>query len=211
MRRYTSDEKEFLKKIIPGNSHRDIAALFNGRFTSGITLDQVKSFIKNNDLNTGRTGRFVKGQVSWNKGKTWDEFMPADSQERSRSTTFKNGNLPANHREIGDERISKDGYIEVKVAMFRQRKANDCWVMKHRLIWEEANGPVPDGHKVVFKDGDKTNLDVDNLMLVSMAQHAVMAKRGLHGVGETGRMVADLVMAVNRAEKKVGGRRGHEN
>lgn len=203
MRRYKPEEKEYLKQIIPGHSYKEIADLFNARFENKITTSHVKTFISNNKLNTGRTGRFTSGQTAWNKDKKWDEYMPVASQDKSRKTTFTQGNLPTNHREVGDERISKDGYIEVKVAMYRRQKANDCWVMKHRLIWEEANGAIPAGHNVTFKDRDRTNLSLDNLMLVSKAQNAVMSKYGLHGGKEVGRTTADLVMATTSAKKRL--------
>lgn len=33
----------------------------------------------------------------------------------------------------------------------------------HRLIWEERNGPVQPGFYVIFKDGDKENITIENL------------------------------------------------
>ncbi len=41
---------------------------------------------------------------------------------------FAKGNVPPNHRPVGSERISKDGYIEVKVAEPKQVeiKAESC-------------------------------------------------------------------------------------
>lgn len=44
---------------------------------------------------------------------------------------------------------------------------NDNFVLKHRFLWETANGPIPKGHKVIFADGDKTNITLDNLIMVS--------------------------------------------
>ena len=76
--------------------------------------------------------------------------------------------------------------------------------MKHRLIWEEANGVMPPGHNVTFKDGDRTNISLKNLMLVSKAQNAVMAESsGFHGGKEVGRTAADLVMAYDRHKKRL--------
>lgn len=47
---------------------------------------------------------------------------------------------------------------------------------KHRLIYEEHYGPIPDGYAVVFKDSDKSNVTIDNLMLISRANLAVINK-----------------------------------
>lgn len=40
----------------------------------------------------------------------------------------------------------------------------------HRKIYEEHNGPIPDNMKIVFKDRDKSNLSIDNLMLCTNAE-----------------------------------------
>jgi HNH endonuclease len=33
----------------------------------------------------------------------------------------------------------------------------------HHMVWEEAHGPLPNGSEIVFKDGDKENVAIDNL------------------------------------------------
>jgi hypothetical protein len=38
---------------------------------------------------------------------------------------------------------------------------------KHVWLWEQENGPVPEGHVVAFKDGNPANVDVSNLILLS--------------------------------------------
>ena len=37
----------------------------------------------------------------------------------------------------------------------------------HHIIWIEHHGPIPPGHKVVFKDGNHLNWDVSNLELLT--------------------------------------------
>ena len=67
---------------------------------------------------------------------------------------------------IGGERISK-GYVMVKVREKPSRPGGrDNWKYKHVLVWEEANGPLPDGHVLLFADRDTTNCSLDNLLLV---------------------------------------------
>ena len=97
-------------------------------------------------------------------------------------TRFKPGDEPAKGRAIpiGTERVSKDGYIEVKTSRLSDRQnANKCWKPKHRLIWEAEHGPAPRGHIVVFLDGDKTNCSLDNLACISRADAAQINQRGL--------------------------------
>lgn len=39
-------------------------------------------------------------------------------------------------------------------------------VYLHRMVWEEANGPVPPRHQLHFKNGDKLDVRIENLELV---------------------------------------------
>ena len=66
---YTECERKFMAEYVPGHSYREIQAAFTERFGWEITIGQVTSYIGNNHLNTGRTGRFEKGYVPPNKGK----------------------------------------------------------------------------------------------------------------------------------------------
>ena len=67
--RYTKEEQEFMRRDVPGHSHREIQQAFCEQFGWNISINQVKTYIKNHKLNTGRTGRFEKGHVPANKGE----------------------------------------------------------------------------------------------------------------------------------------------
>jgi len=41
------------------------------------------------------------------------------------------------------------------------------WTTLHRILWEDARGPIPKGLKLRFKDGDKLNVELGNLELIS--------------------------------------------
>ena len=118
--------------------------------------------------------RFVKGQEPHNKGKRIGEFMSAEGIERSSSTRFKKGHLPHNTRPIGYERVDPiDGYTFIKVSM------SGKMVAKHRYVWEQAHGKVPDGCVVSFRDGNRRNCDLSNLYLLSredVARRRVLAE-----------------------------------
>ena len=105
--------------------------------------------------------RFVKGQEPANKGMRQEDFMSREGIERSSRTRFKPGQLPHNTKPIGYERLDDNGYVYIKVSMEQKM------VLKHRYVWEQANGPIPDGHNIAFRDGDRTNCQLDNLYLIS--------------------------------------------
>ena len=41
----------------------------------------------------------------------------------------------------------------------------------HRKVWRDAHGPVPQGFFIHHKDGDKTNNDINNLVLLDALTH----------------------------------------
>lgn len=41
----------------------------------------------------------------------------------------------------------------------------------HRLEWEKHNGPIPNGFIIHHKDGNKLNWNIDNLEMLSRAEH----------------------------------------
>ncbi len=54
-KKYSEVEKIFLEKVIPGNSYKKTAELFNETFDNKITWEQVKNFSKNNDILVNKT------------------------------------------------------------------------------------------------------------------------------------------------------------
>lgn len=97
-----------------------------------------------------RMAQFKAGQQAWNKGVR----CVVGVQEGCRRTQFRKGHLGGraaeNMKPIGALRIS-DGQLQRKVnndLPFMRR-----WVAEARLVWEAANGPVPAGHVVTFRDG----------------------------------------------------------
>lgn len=43
--------------------------------------------------------------------------------------------------------------------------------LAHDVVWERVHGPIPDGHRVHHRDGDKQNNVIENLELVSHLTH----------------------------------------
>lgn len=191
---YTKEERAFFQAFVPGHSHKEIRDTFETEFGWPIKLTQVKAYIKNNKLNTGRTGRFEKGFVPHNKGQT-GVCAPGCKQ-----TWFKKGHEPTNHKPVGSERIdNKDGYVLIKT------KEPRTWELKHRVIWEERHGPIPEGKCLIFLNGDKTDVRLENLKLIDRKVHVRMNQSGLRfddsdstraAVG-----VAELLSAIGEAKR----------
>ena len=137
-------------------------------------MDLTRSAVQNarNKFGTGcnihDAGRFHKGDVPANKGRTWDEMgISAESRERMLRTTFRKGDLPHNTRALLDVRQAKGGYMEIHVGLGRMERANDQWIPLGCFNWMAANGrDWPDGCRCAHADGDVTNDDADNIVPV---------------------------------------------
>ena len=111
-----------------------------------------------------KANQFAKGQSPANKGKRIEEFMSEEGIRRSSRTRFKRGHRPHNQRDIGTECVHGDGYVYLRIE-------SGC-VLKHRYVWEQANGEVPEGYVVAFRDGNRQNCDLSNLYLLSREDNA---------------------------------------
>lgn len=143
----------------------------------------------------GRATRFQKGLMPWNKGLTG---LP--STGRMTDTQFRKGRKPGNWLPIGSFRTNKDGYL--------QRKVTDTgypprdWIAVHVLLWEEHKGPVPAGHCVCFKDGNKQHVELENLELITRAER--MRRNTIHRyppeLKDAIRTVSKLKRTIQRVE-----------
>ena len=53
------------------------------------------------------------------------------------------------------------------------------WKLKHVLIWEEHNGPVPKDSVVTFLDGNRDNFDINNLACIRKGVNSVLNTKKL--------------------------------
>jgi len=130
--------------------------MLNKTFETNYTYVQINGYYNNRNIDSGLDGQFQKGCTPANKGKKgtggWEP------------TQFKKGHRPVNFRPVGSERVNIDGYTEIKIA------DSNKWRLKHQVVWELVNGPMPKGHGVIFGDGNRSNCDIENLILVSLRQ-----------------------------------------
>jgi hypothetical protein len=167
--KYTETEIEFIKLYADqGYTYDGIKNAFNEHFNANLTLYQIKSTMGRYSIKNNVDSKFKKGMVAYNKGKK----MSPEVYEKIKPTLFKKGHN-INTRPVGSERIDKDGYIEIKVAM------PDKWKLKHIEVWESQHGNVPKNHCVIFLDGDKRNFDINNLALITRAENLYLNKSKL--------------------------------
>ncbi len=148
---------------------REYHAAFNASFERDVSADNLHALRVRRGWKTGRTGRIEKGNVPLNKGVPCAPGT-GGRHPNARRTQFKKGNLPHNTRYLGHERVSKDGYVEISVAETNPHTGFERrYVLKHRHLWEQANGPVPEGMALKCLDSNKLNTDPTNWETVPRA------------------------------------------
>ena len=204
--KYSNEVINYLIDNHKGKTLIELADMINKKFNMNITnrdVGNLKSRLKRRkgiNLDPAvNDGRYRKGIVPANKGKKWDEYLTKEQQEKAKTTCFKKGNIPPNRREVGEERITEDGYVMIKI---QDGKLNKNWILKHRYIYEQHYGKIPEGYNVIFLDGNRQNTDISNLKLVSKYEDLIMNNNNLFSkdkeITETGTIIANVIGKTNR-------------
>ena len=174
-RRWKKRELEILRKYYADMPAKDVAIMI-GRSEKALWARAMKmglkkssAFVRSCGIKLGQHPNsmptwFPKGHVPKNKGVRIEKWMSAEGLKNSRAARFPKGHVPANTKPVGYERVNKDGYVYIKA------REGMRMVLKHRWVWEQAHGTIPDGYSVMFLDGDKTNCALENLLLVSRSE-----------------------------------------
>lgn len=150
--------------------------------------------------NPCRAHQFRPGQVPANKGM---RHPPGWAPGRMAASQFKPGHIAGRAAQlllpVGAEVIDPEGYRKRKVrddAPPNQARKN--WAFVHVLVWEAAHGPVPPGHIVVFRNGNKADIQPGNLELLTRAE--LMRRNNIHRYP---RDLKDAIRAVSKLTKKI--------
>lgn len=198
--RYSTEFLGAVRELIADHSLQETATILSKRFNREVTFYMLKGIMARHGIKTGRTGLFEVGH-SLGKGRV----MSDSTREKLQGTFFKKGRKAENEVPVGTE-IFRDGYMLVKVKDGPDLGQWDRWAFKHRLVWEEAHGPIPKGGHVIFLDGDHRNCDLSNLDLVTNAEQGYLTMRRLRSsnaeITRVGVTVARLGIAIKNKTKK---------
>lgn len=175
---WTEEEIEFVRELYPDYPNQEIVEMLKDKFgivTNRRNLENLRAKYKfpKKKINIGC---FQKGMTPHNKGK---RVSKATREKMLKSNTwFEKGQDAWNIKPVGSERVDIEGYTSIKVA------DPDVWKLKHRVLWEEHHGrKLEDGEIVVFLDGDKSNLEIDNLRVMHRKHSAALSKKQRWVVG----------------------------
>ena len=204
--KWTPEQLALLRELYPHNKTEIVAIELNRslsgcyRMAAKLGFNKSAAYLASPDAcrlrregEIGKNYRFKKSHDTWNKG------VKGINCPGCRATQFKKGVRQGVaiklYQPISSERISKNGYL--------QRKVNDDlplqrrWRGVHIILWEAQNGPLPKGHAIVFRNGDKKDVRLDNLELVTRAE--LMRRNSFHNnyPKEVGKLIL-LRGALNR-------------
>lgn len=196
--KYTKEHIDYISSICKGKSKIEIKDLFNSEFETDVSLGSIRSIMDRNDLKSGMRGRvntttqFKKGQESWCKGMKGLNLG-------GEAGWFKKGHDHWKTLPVGSESV-KEGEVWTKIAQ------PSTWVRKHLHIWRKAYGDIPAGMVIRFKDGNKINVELDNLFMVAQRVMTSVVRRKIDSdhpeIKVATHNLAELELAISDRLKK---------
>ena len=146
-------------------------------------------------------GRYAAGHVPMNKGLRRSGWAPGRMAETQFKKGERRGQAAKNWVPVGSISVDTEHYWRVKVREAKPGESSGygntkVWPLLNRWIWEQAHGPIPPGHKIVFKDGNRGHCDLKNLAIISNAE--MMARNSVHNLPHDLARVIQLTGALKR-------------
>lgn len=195
---FNDEEVKYLKEIIPGKTSDKIALDFNAKFNREITMKQIQRFKKYHKIRSGVVTQWGHGQVNRYK------LPPGQCVPNGEQTRFKEGNHPHNTQPVGTVLMKSDGYIYKKIAETKPSRFG--WKQLHRLIWEDAHGPVPKNMCLIFLNQNKNDVRLDNLALITRAENVRMNRLNLFSedpeITKAGLNIARIIIQIANVKRR---------
>lgn len=216
---YNNELIAFIKKNISKMSYRALTDVINKKFKLNKTIKQIRAFCIYHRIYNGKGKKksehfvftnemiyFIKEHAQhMNRSKLTCLFNKHFGKNISLSIlTNKCHKIGLTHiypdtKEINSEcKNKRDGYFI---------KTKDGWIPKQRFLWAQKNGPIPQNCCVIFADGDNTNFDEDNLILVNRKEHFRLNKNKFRfnnpDYTKVGLNIVKLSLEVEKREKEV--------
>lgn len=180
---------DFIRDNCKGLTSEETSKAVEEHFHIIMPAKAVAAYRKNHKIPSGCDKRFGHGQKMYKPQK--GTYSPG--REKG---WFKKGNTPHNTDPVGTVVKRQDGYLQRKIA------EPNLWKLEHKFVWEEANGPVPDGKCLIFLNGKRDDCRLENLKLVDRGVMSIMSTRGLRfeepEFTETGSLIAEVLSKTRR-------------
>lgn len=190
---YTKKEKQFIIDNISTMSIKDIAS--NLKRCNAKIRDEIKELGLQYIVDQKAIeSRFKKGHIPPNTGKKLEDFMSPENLAKFKANQFKKDSIPHNAKKDFEEvkRYGKNGKVYILIKVPGQRKL----ILKNRFVWQQHFGAIPEGHNIIFRDGNTENFDIDNLECISNLD--LMKKNSLHNYPQDIKDILFLKSAITR-------------
>ena len=189
------NDKWIIKNHCPDVIVKDFTITYNLWFGENRSVDTMKHHIKRLGLKQERRN-FTEEEDTWLKENA--PLLSVEETARKFNDTFGthrsaqvlkvrcNRSLRVFHANkkygfgypIGSETVL-NSYTWVKISdvPYRKNSFYKNWKQKSRIVWEEHNGDLPDGHTVVFLDRNHGNCNIKNLYAVNGQVLREMSKK----------------------------------
>jgi hypothetical protein len=219
---WTATEDEQVRELYPHRSTAEVAAIM-GRSVSSIyqRSDRLKLRKSAEYLaspaacrlrrggNVGAASRFPKGNVPANKGLRRPGWGPG----RMKATQFKSGERHGaaadNYKPLGTISTDPEGYQRIKVRDALPGEAYGfgnvkVWPLLQRHVWQQLKGPIPAGHLIAFRDGNKKNCALENLECITRREN--MKRNTVHNLPKELALAIQLTGALKRKIRSIYGK-----
>jgi hypothetical protein len=191
---WTKEELSFLEKHGGEKTRRELTALINSDLNLSLSYKEVNYACIHHKIKTAKVPakctQEILAFIRQNSTETFssltrminDTFGTMFSKKQvynfikyyKYKTVYKRNlhELPVN-----TERI-KRSHIFIKVSMTGPKEMR--WQLKHRWLWEQANGKIPQGMNIIFLDNNPLNCTLENLFMISHDENTIMSKNYLH-------------------------------
>lgn len=169
--RWTNAEDDIVRKHYPTTTDDEMVKLLPGRTKTAITQ---------------RAAGFRITKTAEHRSEVSRISFLAACEKRGVKPGLQPRPIGSTHR--------KGRYTLIKVAH------PGVWKLLHQHVWEQENGPIPDGMIVAAKDGDISNVDLANLCLRTNAENQLRRNHHYQGLPEE---VVDILHLQNEIKKTI--------
>lgn len=151
---WTKEEDELLIEIYPNNNMEYVLSQMQGRNESQIY----------NRVNTLR----IKKSESYRQIQLKELAEKCFNSEASKLNRFKKGDSTWN-KGLKGWNLNQDKSTLFKKNSLPHNTMPNVWISKQAKIWLDAGNEIPEGYKIVFKDGNRDNVCLENLECICFA------------------------------------------
>ena len=199
---YYNDEW-IIENYLEYPSYKKLAIDHNELFGTTITDVAMKAYGRKLGLNKPRQyGEFTEEQKKWLQSnyhllgvrETQRQFNEKFNTNRTYNSIKNFGfinckpvetevatrNKRAPHYNSNSKRCVKEiGSIRNECGRWVMKADDGTWSGANRVIYKKEYGDIPQGHDVIFLDGDVNNLDINNLLAIPREYQGLLLKYNL--------------------------------